>query len=445
VPVEGAEGKVLYVWLDAPLGYITSTMEWAEKNGQDWRTWWQDSETELLHFIGKDNIVFHCIIFPILLKEHGDFILPHQVPANEFMNLEGNKISTSRNWAVWVSEFLENNPESSDPMRYVLTSIMPEQKDSEFTWNDYRDRVNNELADVLGNFVNRVLVLTRKYYEGAVPAIPEGQKLTPVDTSLINELESASEKIGDLILRFRFREAQLEAMNIARKGNKYLTEEEPWKLQKTDPARVEAIMHLACQVVGNLGILLSPFLPRTSAKLSVSFGVEGSKWNDSSPDLVTPGTILGDLPILFSKVDEETVEAEMAKLGDKDAELNSDDNTDKKLNIMPQKDQTTFDNFTSMDLRVATVTECIPVEKTKKLLQLTVDTGLDIRTVVSGIAEHFTPEEVVGRKVVLLANLAPRNIRGVESQGMVLMASTDDGKLRFITPEEGVNSGDIIS
>ena len=445
VPVEGAEGKVLYVWLDAPLGYITSTMEWAEKNGQDWRTWWQDSETELLHFIGKDNIVFHCIIFPILLKEHGDFILPHQVPANEFMNLEGNKISTSRNWAVWVSEFLENNPESSDPMRYVLTSIMPEQKDSEFTWNDYRDRVNNELADVLGNFVNRVLVLTRKYYEGAVPAIPEGQKLTPVDTSLMNELESASEKIGDLILRFRFREAQLEAMNIARKGNKYLTEEEPWKLQKTDPARVEAIMHLACQVVGNLGILLSPFLPRTSAKLSVSFGVEGSKWNDSSPDLVTPGTILGDLPILFSKVDEETVEAEMAKLGDKDAELNSDDNTDKKLNIMPQKDQTTFDNFTSMDLRVATVTECIPVEKTKKLLQLTVDTGLDIRTVVSGIAEHFTPEEVVGRKVVLLANLAPRNIRGVESQGMVLMASTDDGKLRFITPEEGVNSGDIIS
>jgi methionyl-tRNA synthetase len=322
-------------------------------------------------------------------------------------------------------------------MRYVLTSIMPEQKDSEFTWSDYRDRVNNELADVLGNFVNRVLVLTRKYYEGAVPAIPEGQKLTEVDTSLMNELESASEKIGDLILRFRFREAQLEAMNIARKGNKYLTEEEPWKLQKTDPARVEAIMHLACQVVGNLGILLSPFLPRTAAKLSVSFGVEGSKWNDSSPALVKPGTILADLPILFSKVDEETVEAEMAKLGDKD--------TDKKLNIMPQKDQTTFDNFTSMDLRVATVTECIPVEKTKKLLQLTVDTGLDIRTVVSGIAEHFTPEEVVGRKVVLLANLAPRNIRGVESQGMVLMASTDDGKLRFITPEEGVNSGDIIS
>ena len=443
VPVEGAEGKVLYVWLDAPLGYITSTMEWAEKTAQDWRQWWQDPDTELLHFIGKDNIVFHCIIFPILLKEHGDFILPHQVPANEFMNLEGDKISTSRNWAVWVSEFLENNPEGSDPMRYVLTSILPEQRDSEFTWNDYRDRINNELADVLGNFVNRVLVLTRKYYDGAVPEISNEQELSKVDTALINELEAASSKIGDLISRFRFREAQLEAMNIARRGNKYLTEEEPWKLQKTDPSRVEIIMHLACQVVGNLGILLEPFLPRTAEKISVSFGVEGSRWNDSSPTLVKPGTILGDLPILFLKVDEETVESEIAKLGKKD--LDNNDNLDKKSNIMPQKDPTTFDNFTSMDLRVATVTECVPIEKTDKLLQLTVDTGLDTRTVVSGIAEHFSPEEVIGRKVVLLANLEPRKIRGVESQGMVLMASTNDGGLRFITPEEGVNSGDVIS
>jgi len=443
VPVEGAEGKVLYVWLDAPLGYITSTMEWAEKNGQDWRQWWQDPDTELLHFIGKDNIVFHCIIFPILLKEHGDFILPHQVPANEFMNLEGDKISTSRNWAVWVSEFLENNPEGSDPMRYVLTSILPEQRDSEFTWSDYRDRINNELADVLGNFVNRVLVLTRKYYEGAVPEISNRQELTKVDKALISEIESASSKIGDLISRFRFREAQLEAMNIARRGNKYLTEEEPWKIQKTDPSRVEIIMHLACQVVGNLGILIEPFLPRTAEKISISFGVEGSRWKDSSPSLVKPGTILGDLPILFSKVDEETVEAEIAKLGKKD--LDNNDNLDKKSNIMPQKDPTTFDNFTSMDLRVATVTECVPIEKTDKLLQLTVDTGLDIRTVVSGIAEHFSPEDVIGRKVVLLANLEPRKIRGVESQGMVLMASTNDGGLRFITPEEGVNSGDVIS
>lgn len=317
VPVEGADGKVLYVWLDAPLGYITATMEWAEKNEQDWRNWWQNADTELLHFIGKDNIVFHCIIFPILLKQHGDFILPHQVPANEFMNLEGDKISTSRNWAVWISEFLENNPSGSDPMRYVLTSIMPEQRDSEFTWNDYRDRINNELADVLGNFVNRVLVLTRKYYDGVVPCAPKKDALTDVDKSLIAVLEVAGEGIGDLILRHRYRDAQLEAMNVARRGNKYLTEVEPWKLQKNDPERVRTIMHLACQVVGNLGIVLEPFLPQTASKISVSFGVEGSTWKDVSPTIVNDETILGDLPILFTKIDEETVEAEKAKLGNK--------------------------------------------------------------------------------------------------------------------------------
>ena len=440
VPVEGADGKVLYVWLDAPVGYITATMEWAEKNGQDWRDWWQNEDTELLHFIGKDNIVFHCIIFPILLKQHGDFILPHHVPANEFMNLEGDKISTSRNWAVWVSEFLENNPSGSDPMRYVLTSIMPEQRDSEFTWNDYRDRINNELADVLGNFVNRVLVLTRKYYEGVVPVAPKESVLTDVDKSLIEVLTGAGERIGDLILRHRYREAQLEAMNVARRGNKYLTEEEPWKFQKTDPDRVRTIMHLACQVVGNLGIVLEPFLPRTAEKISISFGVNGSTWKDVSSSLVNNGTLLGDLPILFTKIDKETVEAEKAKLGNKGG-----DSTDsEKYNIMIQKDSTTFDNFSEMDLRVATVTECVAVKKTKKLLELTVDTGLDVRTVVSGIAEHFSPEDVIGRRVVLLANLEPRTIKGVESCGMVLMASTDDGGLRFITPEEGVTPGDVI-
>ena len=440
VPVEGADGKVLYVWLDAPVGYITATMEWAEKNGQDWRDWWQNEDTELLHFIGKDNIVFHCIIFPILLKQHGGFILPHHVPANEFMNLEGDKISTSRNWAVWVSEFLENNPSGSDPMRYVLTSIMPEQRDSEFTWNDYRDRINNELADVLGNFVNRVLVLTRKYYDGVVPVAPNESVLTDVDKALIEVLEGAGERIGDLILRHRYREAQLEAMNVARRGNKYLTEEEPWKFQKTDPDRVRTIMHLACQVVGNLGIVLQPFLPRTAEKISISFGVNGSTWKDVSSTLVNNGTLLGDLPILFTKIDEETVEAEKAKLGNK-----GDDSSDsEKYTIMIQKDSTTFDNFSEMDLRVATVTECVAVKKTKKLLQLTVDTGLDVRTVVSGIAEHFSPEDVIGRRVVLLANLEPRTIKGVESCGMVLMASTNDGGLRFITPEEGVTPGDVI-
>jgi len=440
VPVEGADGKVLYVWLDAPVGYITATMEWAEKNGQDWRDWWQNEDTELLHFIGKDNIVFHCIIFPILLKQHGGFILPHHVPANEFMNLEGDKISTSRNWAVWVSEFLENNPSGSDPMRYVLTSIMPEQRDSEFTWNDYRDRINNELADVLGNFVNRVLVLTRKYYDGVVPVAPNESVLTDVDKALIEVLEGAGERIGDLILRHRYREAQLEAMNVARRGNKYLTEEEPWKFQKTDPDRVRTIMHLACQVVGNLGIVLQPFLPRTAEKISISFGVNGSTWKDVSSTLVNNGTLLGDLPILFTKIDEETVEAEKAKLGNK-----GDDSSDsEKYTIMIQKDSTTFDNFSEMDLRVATVTECVAVKKTKKLLQLTVDTGLDVRTVVSGIAEHFSPEDVIGRRVVLLANLEPRTIKGVESCGMVLMASTNEGGLRFITPEEGVTPGNVI-
>ncbi|HIO58850.1 MAG TPA: methionine--tRNA ligase [Flavobacteriales bacterium] len=440
VPVEGAEGKVLYVWLDAPIGYITSTMEWAEKNGQDWRDWWQNSDTELLHFIGKDNIVFHCIIFPILLKQHGDYILPSQVPANEFMNLEGAKISTSRSWAVWVSEYLENFPEGSDTMRYVLASLMPEQRDSEFTWLDYKDRINNELADVLGNFVNRIIVLTRKYYDSAVPSFPAAGDLNDVDKALIETLSAAPAKIGDLISRHRYREAQLEAMNVARLGNKYLTEEEPWKLQKTNPERVETIMHLACQVVGNLGVVLEPFLPRTAEKLRDSFGISNAKWPDASTTLVTPGTILGDLPILFTKIEDETVEAEIAKLGNKDDDSDNGENS----NIMPQKDSTTFDDFTAMDLRVATVTECVPVKKTKKLLQLTVDTGLDTRTVVSGIAEHFSPQDVIGRKVVLLANLEPRNIRGVESQGMVLMASTSDGGLRFITPEEGVTPGDVI-
>lgn len=435
VPVEGAEGKVLYVWLDAPIGYITATMEWAEKNGEDWRDYWQNPESELLHFIGKDNIVFHCIIFPILLKEHGGFNLPNQVPANEFMNLEGDKISTSRNWAVWVKDFIDEYPEESDAMRYVLTSIMPEQKDSEFTWTDYKDRVNNELADVLGNFVNRVLVLSRKYYDGSIPNSPATSDLTDVDKQIVERLQNAPTKIADLIQRHRYREAQLEAMNVARAGNKYLTEEEPWKLFKTDPARVETIMHLACQVVGNLGILLEPFLPRTAQKLAGVMKLSDVNWSMASADLVKEGTVVGELPILFTKVDDEFVAAQMDKLGNKNT----------NPNVMPQKESTSFDNFTQMDLRVAEVIDCIPVKKADKLLQLTVDTGIDTRTVVSGIAEHFKPEEVIGRKVVLLANLEPRKIRGVESQGMVLMASTNDGGLRFITPEEGVGPGDVIS
>ena len=437
VPVEGAEGKVLYVWLDAPIGYITATMEWCEAHGQDWKDWWQDPNAELLHFIGKDNIVFHCIIFPILLKEHGGYNLPTNVPANEFMNLEGDKISTSRNWAVWVTEYLEDFPQGSDAMRYVLTAIMPEQKDSEFTWSDFRDKVNNELADVLGNFVNRVLVLTKKYYGGEVPAAPDPEGLTDTDRALLDALAAAPDKIGGLIQRHRYKEAQLEAMNVARLGNKYLTEQEPWKLQKTDPERTATIMHLTCQVVGNCAVLLEPFLPQTAAKLAAACGLADARWADAQPDMVQAGTTLGELPILFAKIDDDTVAAQVAKLGQKGGDTTRE--------IMPAKDEITFDDFTKLDLRVGTVLECEKVPKADKLLKLTVDTGLDTRTVVSGIAEHFTPEEVVGRQVTLLVNLAPRKLRGIESQGMVLMASTEDGGLRFVSPEEGVQPGDVIS
>ena len=437
VPVEGAEGKVLYVWLDAPIGYITATMEWCEAHGQDWKDWWQDPNAELLHFIGKDNIVFHCIIFPILLKEHGGYNLPNNVPANEFMNLEGDKISTSRNWAVWVTEYLEDFPEGSDAMRYVLTAIMPEQKDSEFTWSDFRDKVNNELADVLGNFVNRVLVLTKKYYGGEVPAAPDPEGLTDTDRALLDALAAAPDKIGGLIQRHRYKEAQLEAMNVARLGNKYLTEQEPWKLQKTDPERTATIMHLTCQVVGNCAVLMEPFLPQTAAKLAAACGLADARWADARPDMVQPGTTLGELPILFAKIDDDTVAAQVAKLGQEGGYTTRD--------IMPAKDEITFDDFTKLDLRVGTVLECEKVPKADKLLKLTVDTGLDTRTVVSGIAEHFKPEEVVGRQVTLLVNLAPRKLRGIESQGMVLMASTEDGGLRFVSPEEGVQPGDVIS
>ena len=317
---------------------------------------------------------------------------------------------------------------------YHMIKNMPEQKDSEFTWNDYKDRVNNELADVLGNFVNRVVVLSKKYYKGSIPKAPSTSDLTDVDQQLVEVLQNAPPKIADLIQRHRYREAQLAAMNVARAGNKYLTEEEPWKLFKTEPARVETIMHLACQVVANLGILLEPFLPRTAGKLADAMQLDKRIWSEASASLVSEGTIVGDLPILFTKVDDDFVASQMERLGN---------NTNP--NVMPQKDATTFDNFTQMDLRVAEVVDCIPVKKADKLLQLTVDTGLDTRTVVSGIAEHFTPEDVIGRKVVLLANLEPRKIRGVESQGMVLMASTADGGLRFITPEEGVGPGDVIS
>ncbi len=422
VPVEGAEGKVLYVWLDAPIGYISATQRAA---GDDWEKWWKSDDTALIHFIGKDNIVFHCLIFPILLREHGGYILPQNVPANEFMNLEGDKISTSRNWAVWLHEYLNDLPERQDELRYVLTSIMPEQKDSEFTWHDYKDRVNNELADILGNFVNRAVVLTHKYYEGIVPA---PGAYTESDKEVISAISETAEKVAGLIRNYRFREALLEAMNLARAGNKYMTEQEPWKLVKTDPERVKTILYLCLQVTANLPIVLHPFLPRTSATIAAALGTEYKDWNAAGNDILPLGSAVEKTPILFTKIDDETVAAQIEKLHQSRQTAAA-----QAANTAPMKDSVSFEQFASLDLRVAEVTAAERVPKTKKLLKLTVNTGIDERTVVSGIAEFFQPEEVVGQRVCLLMNLEPRKIKGIESQGMILMAEGSDGTLRFMS------------
>ncbi|MGC6533837.1 MAG: methionine--tRNA ligase [Flavobacteriales bacterium] len=431
VPVEGADGKVLYVWLDAPIGYISATQEWARQNGKDWEPYWKDEDTQLVHFIGKDNIVFHCIIFPILLKEHGGYILPTNVPANEFMNLENDKISTSRNWAVWLHEYLEEFPGKQDELRYVLCAIMPEQRDSEFTWTDYRDRVNNELADVLGNFMNRAVVLTHKYYGGEVPT---PNALQPEDHAALDELAAAPEKIADLIERYRFREAQLEAMNVARLGNRYLADAEPWKLQKTDPERVKTIMHTTLQIAANCAVLLEPFLPNTCAKIREALHLN-TPWDGAGGVLLEPGQAIDKLPILFQKVDEEVIEAQRAKLAA---------GKPQEVNVEPAKDPIAFEQFVGLDIRVATILEAEAVPKTKKLLKLKVDTGIDQRTVVSGIAEHYAPEDIIGQQVSLLVNLEPRKIRGVESQGMILMAEDAEGKLRFVAPTEAMGPGSTI-
>lgn len=433
VPVEGADGKVLYVWLDAPIGYITATQEWAKEKGVDWKDYWQDSSSKLVHFIGKDNIVFHCIIFPILLKAHGDYNLPHNVPANEFMNLENDKISTSRNWAVWLHEYLEEFPGKQDELRYVLGSIMPEQKDSEFTWIEYQDRVNNELADILGNFVNRVFVLTRKYYEGVVPALGP---VEAVDQEVIDALATFPADTGKAIESYRFREALSTAMGLARLGNKYLTDTEPWKLQKTNPERVQTIMNLALQITANLSIVLEPFIPFSCEKIRSGLNLEARAWDDAGKELLAPGHEIGSLGILFEKVTDEVVAAQMEKLTQPQGDANTQ--------AEPAKDNVSFEEFVKMDLRVGTILEAERVPKTDKLLKLTVDTGIDQRTVVSGIAEHYDPADIIGEKVSLIVNLAPRKIRGVESQGMVLMAENAEGKLSFVQPGEGIDPGNVI-
>jgi methionyl-tRNA synthetase len=428
--IPGAEGKVLYVWLDAPIGYVSATKEWAQQQGRDWKAYWQDPETQLVHFIGKDNIVFHCIIFPIILKAHGDYILPTNVPANEFMNLEGNKISTSRNWAVWLHEYMEDFPGKQDELRYVLTALAPENKDSEFTWSDYQKRVNTELVAVLGNFVNRAAVLTHKYFNGEVPVRFD---LTQYDEQVLDQMAEFPERIGELIEKYRFKEAQQELLNLARLGNKYLADMQPWKLHKDDPQLTGTILNISLQICANLAILSRPFLPHTAEKMGYMLGVRHLAWSDAGKhSLLYPYDKLGQPELLFEQVQDAVVEKQRQKL--ERSKLAS-------MPAEPLKELVSFEDFGKMDLRIATVLHAEMVPKAKKLLKLTLDTGLDTRTVVSGIAEHYAPEEVVGRQVVLLANLAPKELRGVESQGMILMAEDRDGSLSFVSPDKRLFNG----
>ncbi len=437
VPVENAEGKVLYVWMDAPIGYITNTKVWAEQNGKNWEDYWKSEDSRLIHFIGKDNIVFHCIIFPIILKAHGDFVLPYNVPANEFMNLEGDKISTSRNWAVWLHEYLEEFKDKQDEMRYVLCSIMPEQKDSEFTWIDFKDRVNNELADILGNFVNRVFVLNNKYYNGVLPSI-EGYELDQTDKEVQDGVTLSMKTVGDKIETFRFREALAEAMQLARWGNKYLTETEPWKLQKSDPQRTAFILFQCTQIVAKLSIALEPFLPFTVKKIKKGLNLNTTNWVQAFQNVIVPsGHVIDQLPILFEKITDEQVQLQVAKL-QQSKTLNTS-------SVMEQKTNITFEQFQQMDLRMVKVLAAEKVAKTKKLLKLTIDTGLDERTVVSGIAEHYSPEEMVGKNVLMLINLAPREIKGIESQGMILMAENAEGKLCALSSDQNSQPGNSVA
>lgn len=440
VPVAGAEGKVLYVWFDAPIGYISSTKEWAEQTGKNWEPYWKDKGTKLIHFIGKDNIVFHCIIFPAMLKAHGDFILPENVPANEFLNLEGDKISTSKNWAVWLHEYLNDFPGQQDVLRYTLTANAPETKDNDFTWKDFQARNNNELVAIFGNFINRVMVLTKKYYEGKVP---QPQSLKPLDEEALHALRAFPQTISYSIEKYRFREASQELMNLARLGNKYLADEEPWKTIKEDPERVQTVMYLALQIAAGLAVLSEPFLPFTSEKLKVMLNLpSGLRWLDvGEKDLLEPGHLIENATLLFEKIEDEQIALQLERL-EQTKQANAADNE----KIEPQKDTIPFEDFAKLDLRIGTILHAEKVPKTKKLMKLSVDIGFETRTVVSGIAESFEPEEVIGRKITLVANLAPRVIKGIESHGMILTTEDTAGKLAFIEPgKDNVKNGEQIS
>ncbi|TDX13357.1 methionine--tRNA ligase [Flavobacterium sp. S87F.05.LMB.W.Kidney.N] len=466
VPVEGAEGKKLYVWFDAPIGYISSTKEWAAREGKDWEPYWKDENTKLVHFIGKDNIVFHCIIFPAMLKAEGSYILPDNVPANEFLNLEGNKLSTSKNWAVWLHEYLEEFPDKQDVLRYALTSNAPETKDNDFTWKDFQARNNNELVAIFGNFINRVVVLTNKYYDGVIPTPNE---FTEVDEQTLAELKAYPAVISSSVERYRFREALGELMNVARLGNKYLADEEPWKVMKDNPDRVKTQMYVALQIAAALSVLAEPFLPFTASKLSKILNLGDLKehfagfskflkekdrdakdividktlgWNDISEnsDLIPAGHKIGEAELLFAKIEDEEIQKQVDKL-----EATKTANIAENKQAEPQKDLIQFEDFAKMDIRIGTILEAEKMPKANKLLVLKVDTGIDVRTIVSGIAESFSPEEIIGKRVSVLANLAPRALRGVESQGMILMTTNAEGKLVFVNPDADAPNGATVN
>ncbi|WP_454957593.1 methionine--tRNA ligase [Capnocytophaga sputigena] len=442
VPVEGAEGKVLYVWFDAPIGYISSTKEWAEREGKDWRPYWQDKNTELVHFIGKDNIVFHCIIFPAMLKAEGSYILPTNVPANEFLNLEGNKLSTSKNWAVWLHEYLQDFPNQQDVLRYALTANAPETKDNDFTWKDFQARNNNELVAIFGNFINRVAVLTQKYYEGVIPAAGE---FNDIDTETLRQITELTEKIEQSLERYRFREAQQELMNMARLGNKYLADEEPWKLIKTDPERVKTIMYVALQIATALAVASEPFLPFTSEKLKRMLQLGAITWESlktNATELLKAGHRIGTAELLFEKIEDAAIEKQLQRLENTKLANKQEAQANTEVTVAPQKELISYDDFAKMDIRIGTILEAEKMPKADKLLILKVDTGIDQRTIVSGIAQSFAPEEIIGKKVTVLVNLAPRKLRGVESQGMILMVENSEGKYTFINPDaEGIANG----
>lgn len=437
VPLADSQGKVLYVWFDAPIGYISATRAWADENGKNWKDYWQSEESQLVHFIGKDNIVFHCLIFPAMLKAHGDYILPENVPANEFLNLEGDKLSTSRNWAVWIHEYLKEFPNKQDVLRYAICTTLPEQKDNDFTWKDFQARNNSELVAVFGNFVNRTIVLTHKYFEGKVPALGA---LTDFDKQTLAEIAIIKENLEKSIENYRFREAIKNAMDLARLGNKYLADTEPWKVIKTDEERVKTILNISLQITANLSILMEPFLPFTTDKLCEFLNIGKLGWDlAGKTDLLETGHTINQAGLLFDKIEDEEIEKQIQKLMD-----SKKANEIASVKADPAKDNISYDDFSKMDIRVGTILEAERVPKTDKLLKLKIDTGIDVRTVVSGIAADHKPEDIIGKQVSILVNLEPRTIKGIESKGMILMAQDASGKLNFVIPAEKTTNGSGI-